>query len=96
VPSDCWHHRSPTLDRAVHAQPKEPQLIILRLVLVVVGVVASIAILKTIGVLLLVIGVSLWVLGAIGRAVWQRTQALLLIGITQRVIMGLSTSSGNT
>jgi len=73
-------------------------LIILRLVLVlvVVGVVASIAILKTIGVLLLVIGVSLWVLGAIGRAVWQRTQALLLIGITQRVIMGLSTSSGNT
>jgi hypothetical protein len=71
-------------------------LIILRLVLVVVGVVASIAILKTIGVLLLVIGVSLWVLGAIGRAVWQRTQALLLIEITQRVIMGLSTSSGNT
>lgn len=72
MPSDCRQHRSPTLDRAVHAQQKEPQLIILGLVLVVVGVVASIAILKTIGVLLLVIGVSLWVLGAMGRAVGGR------------------------
>jgi Family of unknown function (DUF6131) len=39
---------------------------------VVVGVVAGIAILKTIGVLLLVIGAILWILGAMGRAVGGR------------------------
>jgi type IV secretory pathway VirB3-like protein len=42
---------------------------------VVLGVVTGIAILKTIGVLLLVIGVILWILGAMGRAVdphWVR------------------------
>jgi hypothetical protein len=70
--SDCWQHRCLSQVRAVHAQRKEPQLIIFGLVLVVVGVVTGIAIVKTIGVLLLVIGVILWILGAMGRAVGGR------------------------
>ena len=48
------------------------QLITLGIVLFVVGAVAGIAILKTIGFLLLVIGVILWVLGSMGRAVGGR------------------------
>jgi hypothetical protein len=51
---------------------KEPQMIILGIVLVVVGLVASIPILETIGVILLVIGAILWVLGSMGRAVGGR------------------------
>ena len=51
---------------------KEPQMIILGIVLVVVGLVASIPILETIGVILLVIGVILMVLGSTGRAVGGR------------------------
>ncbi|MEP7193539.1 MAG: DUF6131 family protein [Actinomycetota bacterium] len=47
-------------------------MIIFGLVLVVIGAVTGIAILKTIGVLLLVIGVILWILGAMGRAVGGR------------------------
>jgi len=41
-------------------------------VLVVVGLVASIPILETIGVILLVIGAILWILGSMGRAVGGR------------------------
>ena len=48
------------------------QLIILGVVLVVVGLVAGIPILETIGFLLVVIGVVLWILGAMGRAVFGR------------------------
>ena len=48
------------------------QLIILGIVLVVVGLVASIPILETIGFLLVVVGVILWILGAMGRAVGGR------------------------
>jgi hypothetical protein len=44
----------------------------LGIVLVVVGVVASIPILETIGFLLVVVGVILWILGAMGRAVGGR------------------------
>jgi len=51
---------------------KESQMIILGIVLVVVGLVASIPILETIGVILLVIGAILWVLGSMGRAVGGR------------------------
>jgi hypothetical protein len=51
---------------------KEPQMIILGIVLVVVGLVASIPVLETIGVVLLVIGAVLWVLGSMGRAVGGR------------------------
>ena len=48
------------------------RLIIFGIVLFVVGGVTGIAILKTIGVLLLVVGVILWVLGSMGRAVGGR------------------------
>jgi len=58
---------------------KEPQMIILGIVLVVVGLVAGIPILETIGVILLVIGAILWVLGSIGSR-RRRSQALLLTG----------------
>ena len=47
-------------------------MITLGIVLYVVGMVAGIAILKTIGGLLLVIGVILWILGSMGRAVGGR------------------------
>jgi len=47
-------------------------LIILGIVLVVVGVVAGIPILETIGVLLVVAGVILWILGSMGRAIGGR------------------------
>jgi hypothetical protein len=62
----------PNPDRAIHAYRKDPQLIILGIVLVVVGLVVGIPILETIGGILLVIGVILWILGAMGRAVGGR------------------------
>ena len=62
----------PSPDRALYAHRKEPQLIILGIVLVVLGLVVGIPILETIGGLLLVVGVILWVLGAMGRAVGGR------------------------
>ena len=74
----CLSPRSPWLRislaspiRSTHVG-KEPQMVILGIVLVVIGVVASISILKTIGVILLVIGAILWVLGSMGRAVGGR------------------------
>ena len=52
---------------------KEPQMIILGIVLIVIGLlVKSLAILVTIGVILLVIGAILWILGSMGRAVGGR------------------------
>jgi hypothetical protein len=47
-------------------------MIILGIVLLVVGLVAGIPILETIGFILLVIGAILWVLGSMGRAVGGR------------------------
>ena len=60
---------NPSLDRAAHARWKEAQLIILGIVLVVIGLVAAIPILETIGGILIVVGVILWVLGSMGRAI---------------------------
>jgi len=40
--------------------------------MIIFGIVAKIAILKTIGVILLVIGAILWVLGSMGRAIGGR------------------------
>ena len=48
------------------------QLIFLGIVLVVAGLVAGIPTLETIGFLLVVVGVILWILGAMGRAVGGR------------------------
>ncbi|HYU86411.1 MAG TPA: DUF6131 family protein [Kribbellaceae bacterium] len=47
-------------------------MIILGLILLVIGFIAKISILWTIGIILLVIGAVLWVLGATGRAVGGR------------------------
>lgn len=47
-------------------------MIILGLVLLLIGFVSGIAFLWTIGMLLLIIGLVLWVLGAVGHAVGGR------------------------
>jgi hypothetical protein len=47
-------------------------VIILGLILLVIGFIAQISILWTIGIILLVIGAVLWVLGSTGRAVGRR------------------------
>jgi len=47
-------------------------VIIVGLVLLIIGFVAKIAILWTIGIILLVIGAVLWLLGSMGRAVGGR------------------------
>ncbi|MFC7486452.1 DUF6131 family protein [Knoellia sp. CPCC 206453] len=47
-------------------------MIVLGLILVLVGYFASISVLTTIGVILIVIGAILWILGASGRAVGGR------------------------
>lgn len=47
-------------------------MITLGIVLLVLGYLASIPVLVTIGSLLLVVGVILWILGAMGRAVGGR------------------------
>ncbi len=47
-------------------------MIILGIILVVIGYVTSLAILETIGGILVVIGVILWILGAVGRPVAGR------------------------
>lgn len=47
-------------------------MIILGIILALIGYLASIPILTTIGVILIVIGAVLWILGATGRAVGGR------------------------
>jgi len=47
-------------------------MIIFGIVLWVIGLVASIAILQTIGILLIVVGIVLFALGSMGRAVGGR------------------------
>jgi Family of unknown function (DUF6131) len=47
-------------------------MIILGLILAIIGAVAGIPILTTIGVILIVVGVVLWILGRTGRAVGGR------------------------
>ncbi|MFP8886696.1 MULTISPECIES: DUF6131 family protein [Streptomyces] len=47
-------------------------MIILGVILLVIGFIADISILWTIGIVLLVIGAVLWLLGATGRAVGGR------------------------
>ncbi len=47
-------------------------MIILGLILLVLGFLLSINILWTIGIILIVVGVILWILGATGRAVGGR------------------------
>lgn len=47
-------------------------MIILGLILLIIGIVAKIYILWTIGVLLLIVGAVLWLLGAMGREIGGR------------------------
>ncbi|MGB9302610.1 MAG: hypothetical protein ACLPXZ_03525 [Mycobacterium sp.] len=47
-------------------------MIILGIILVVVGYVATIPILETLGGILVLVGVILWILGAVGRPVAGR------------------------
>ncbi|MEY2242206.1 DUF6131 family protein [Streptomyces sp. BF23-18] len=47
-------------------------MIILGVILLVVGLVAGIGILWTIGIILVAVGVLLWVLGSVGREVGGR------------------------
>ncbi|WP_406376304.1 DUF6131 family protein [Streptomyces sp. NBC_00647] len=47
-------------------------MIILGLILLVVGLIAGMGILWTIGVVLVVVGILLWILGAIGHEVGGR------------------------
>ncbi|MEU3372640.1 DUF6131 family protein [Streptomyces sp. NPDC006660] len=47
-------------------------MIVLGVILLVVGFVAGISILWTIGVILVVLGVILWILGSVGHAVGGR------------------------
>jgi len=56
-----------------HIRPSEASVIILGIILVVVGVIAKISILTTIGVILVVIGAILFLLGSTGRAVGGRS-----------------------
>ena len=47
-------------------------MIILGVILIVIGAIADIGILYTLGAILAVVGVILWILGAMGRAVGGR------------------------
>jgi len=47
-------------------------MIILGVILILIGALAGIPVLTTIGVILAVIGIILWILGATGRAVGGR------------------------
>ncbi len=47
-------------------------MILLGLILLLLGVILGIGILYTIGIVLIVVGVILWILGAMGRAVGGR------------------------
>ncbi len=48
-------------------------MIIFGIILIVIGAVASIPILYSLGVVLAVVGVVLWILGATGRAIGGRS-----------------------
>ncbi|RSS59597.1 hypothetical protein EF909_06895 [Streptomyces sp. WAC01280] len=50
----------------------EDTMIVLGVILLVIGFVASISILWTIGIILVVIGAILWILGAVGHEVGGR------------------------
>ena len=47
-------------------------MLILGLVLLVIGFIAKVAILQTIGIILLIVGAVLWILGSMGRPVGGR------------------------
>lgn len=48
------------------------RMIILGIILIIIGALANIGILYTLGAILVVVGIVLWILGATGRAVGGR------------------------
>ncbi|MBO7936840.1 hypothetical protein JTP77_012990 [Streptomyces sp. S9] len=58
--------------REAHHSPEEDDMIILGALLLVIGLITGIAVLWTIGVILLVVGAALWILGGMGHAVAGR------------------------
>lgn len=47
-------------------------MIVLGVILLLIGYLASVAILQTLGIILVVVGVLLWILGSMGRPVFGR------------------------
>jgi hypothetical protein len=47
-------------------------MLVLGLVLLAIGFIADVAILKTLGIILLIVGAVLWILGSMGRPVGGR------------------------
>ena len=47
-------------------------MIVLGLILLIIGLVAKVGILTTIGIILLIVGAVLWLLGSVGRPVGGR------------------------
>ena len=64
--------RDPRQDQTAAAKCQEPPLIILGVILLIIGFIAKIAILWTIGIVVVVIGVILALLGMAGHAVGGR------------------------
>ena len=65
----------PTLPRRTRrggVTRRRQSVIILGLILLIIGLVAKISILWTIGLILLIIGAVLWLMGSMGRAVGGR------------------------
>lgn len=60
------------LGRAVHPREEGFHVIIFGIVLLVIGYVVGIPVLVTIGGILVVVGVVLWILGSMGRAIGGR------------------------
>ena len=58
--------------RAAAVNCKEPPVIILGILLLIIGFVTGIAILWTIGIVVVIIGAILWILGMAGHAVGGR------------------------
>lgn len=50
-----------------YPSPREPNMIIFGLILFLLGLFLHVGILETIGIVLLIVGVVLWILGAVGR-----------------------------
>jgi hypothetical protein len=75
VPTANWRGGNVTgfgWAHARHEQDGRNRMIVLGLVLLILGWLLGINILWTIGIILIVVGVILWILGTMGRAVGGR------------------------
>lgn len=67
-----WDPTRHIVELSLHLARSEDTVIALGVILLIIGFLADIAILWTIGIVLLVIGAALWILGAAGHAVGGR------------------------